>query len=1199
MACHLHLPNIILPKGISGRKGRFLVLFAFFKDSKKKQKGLFGGLIEKNGKNSIKDAFAFGKQRRNPYFEQENTACAAFICRKSPFYQINHTYRTFFDEPFMNCFFSFFAKQNPFGAKLSPACKSGKWLLGLMLYLLSWGVQAQKENFYLALKNAQTEEQKVVALNQVAEAELQDNNLDQAYSFGQQALDLALKTANLPQAAKSVLTLARTFRQKKQYASSLRYYLQAIKSYEKQQKKEELAAVYSEVGALYKEQEVPLKALEYYTKAKEIEEESGKSSWRTLDNIAYSHALLKNYDQAVIFYTAVLEQNKIEKDRQATLSTLRSLTDIYKEKQDYEKAAQYNQEIFELNKTAGDKEGMAISLNNLGFLYKFLGKYDDALAAFQQALDLQTTELRPFTVLTNIGVIHQVKGDYTSSANYFSQALKAAKQRNAPAEIAQAYNYLATIYLIKRDFPNARTHAQEAIKIAAQQDAKPILATSFRTMADIYQRQNDYRNAFAFYNQYAALRDTLLLQERNELQASLQRQMTFEKSEKELKLLLVDEEIQDLATKQKQLETEKKLQDLEIQLRDKDLQEFALKNEQLERQRTQQALLLTQQQLEAEKRNQQILSLEKDKAIQDLALKQKELEEEQRREALKAAKEQNKLQNEKLALQEETIKAEQQQKLYSYIALGLAALTILLVAIGFFQQQKARKKLGKQYEQIAAQKYEIEKQNAQLETQKQEILVQNEELEQQQEEILAQRDSIEHKNLQLEAQKEVLVQKNKEVEVLYQNISNISEIGREITSSLDASQIEAMVYANVNAIMPADVFGIGVLEPENHRIRFEGVVEKGAILSKHYDKLREKHKFSVQCLLERKEIVIQDLAKEYPSFQQDDENAGETPASLIYLPLFLKEKPFGVMTVQSFKPNSYSSQEVTMLRALASYAATALDNAQNYELIQAKNRHITDSIRYAQTIQQAVLPANERLNKVLKQYFIVYKPKDIVSGDFYWFSQAEGKMFVAVVDCTGHGVPGAFMSMIGNTILNETVNEKKIYDPAQILTRLHKGVKQALKQEAALNPERRVNDDGMDVVLCSLDFREETQDKVKVLFAGAKRPLIYVLPQTQEAAYVRGDNKSIGGFRERKTVDFVQHEFEFPRNTVLYLTSDGFADQQNPEQIKFGTPRLLQALAENAAEDMANQKVLLEVALENHQRSEEQRDDITILGIKL
>jgi serine phosphatase RsbU (regulator of sigma subunit) len=189
--------------------------------------------------------------------------------------------------------------------------------------------------------------------------------------------------------------------------------------------------------------------------------------------------------------------------------------------------------------------------------------------------------------------------------------------------------------------------------------------------------------------------------------------------------------------------------------------------------------------------------------------------------------------------------------------------------------------------------------------------------------------------------------------------------------------------------------------------------------------------------------------------------------------------------------------------------------------------------------------------------------------------------------------------MIGNTILNETVNEKKIYAPAQILAHLHKGVKQALKQELALNPERRTNDDGMDVVLCSLDFAQEAQNQVKVVFAGAKRPLIYVLPKAQEAVYVRGDNKSIGGFRERKVMEFVQHEFEFPKDTILYLTSDGFADQQNPEQIKFGTQHLLQVLAENAAEDMANQKVLLEVALENHQRSEEQRDDITILGIRL
>ena len=153
---------------------------------------------------------------------------------------------------------------------------------------------------------------------------------------------------------------------------------------------------------------------------------------------------------------------------------------------------------------------------------------------------------------------------------------------------------------------------------------------------------------------------------------------------------------------------------------------------------------------------------------------------------------------------------------------------------------------------------------------------------------------------------------------------------------------------------------------------------------------------------------------------------------------------------------------------------------QQKTIIEHHNIEIMDSIKYAKNIQEALLPSLSEVGNLFPQSFVLYMPKDIVSGDFYWFAQNGSTRFIAAVDCTGHGVPGAFMSIVGNTLLNEIVNEKKITVPGDILLELHKGVKIALNQNAK-EFERR---DGMDITLCA--FNVNTNE---MQYAGANRPL--------------------------------------------------------------------------------------------------------------
>lgn len=253
-----------------------------------------------------------------------------------------------------------------------------------------------------------------------------------------------------------------------------------------------------------------------------------------------------------------------------------------------------------------------------------------------------------------------------------------------------------------------------------------------------------------------------------------------------------------------------------------------------------------------------------------------------------------------------------------------------------------------------------------------------------------------------------------------------------------------------------------------------------------------------------------------------------------------------------------------------------------------KNKDITSSIHYAQRIQNAILPDLEYFNNSFPDSFILYKPKDIVSGDFYWFSEIKGKKIFAVVDCTGHGVPGAFMSMIGHNLLNQIVIEKGIIDSDQILNELNNGVQKSLKQDV----ENSRTTDGMDVVLCVYDESENT-----ICFSGAYRPL-YIL-NNQQLRIIDPNKFPIGGnqFDEKRV--FSSSKIDISSGDAFYLFSDGYADQFGGESgKKFMTKRFQNVLREINHLPMPQQSIILEKTISEWMGNEPQVDDILIVGVK-
>ena len=256
--------------------------------------------------------------------------------------------------------------------------------------------------------------------------------------------------------------------------------------------------------------------------------------------------------------------------------------------------------------------------------------------------------------------------------------------------------------------------------------------------------------------------------------------------------------------------------------------------------------------------------------------------------------------------------------------------------------------------------------------------------------------------------------------------------------------------------------------------------------------------------------------------------------------------------------------------------------------IERQRLKITDSILYASRIQKALMVPSEELDKLLPSHFILNKPKDIVSGDYYWVSKKEDRLIIAVADCTGHGVPGAFMSILGISFLNEIVNNLDTPRASEILNELRGLVVKALGQTGQRDEAR----EGMEMAMCMVDFNRRM-----IQFSGAFRPL-YLISEG-ELSVINGDRMPIGIYEE-KMVSFSNREVPFKENDIIYLFTDGYVDQIGGlERKTFKSARFKKLLKEISHRPMEEQNSILREEHEIWRAGREQIDDILILGIRL
>lgn len=443
------------------------------------------------------------------------------------------------------------------------------------------------------------------------------------------------------------------------------------------------------------------------------------------------------------------------------------------------------------------------------------------------------------------------------------------------------------------------------------------------------------------------------------------------------------------------------------------------------------------------------------------------------------------------------------------------------------------------------------------------------------------------------------------------DLSTILKVSQTISKEINLSgllkKITRLVIENAGAQK-----GFLILEKGNTwAIEAEGSAEGNVTSltgSQSIDDSDRISKSVIHYAIRTKENVVLDNASNDEMFYGDPYIIKNQPKSILCSPMTIRGKISGIWYLENnLAVGAFTKERLKVLDMLSSQISISLVNARIYQelddlnknlelkveertrQLDNKNRQIMDSINYALNIQSSMLPKDERMRSYLSDYFMIWKPRDVVGGDFYWFEAFGDNFLIAVADCTGHGVPGALMTMTASSVLNRIVHSICRDEPARILKEFNRLMRASLNQDISST----LSDDGLDIGICYVMAKER-----EMIFAGAKIPLYYCTDNTLKV--IRGDRQSIGYKRSKENFEYKSHTVEIKKNSVFFLATDGFIHQNGGEKdFSFGRKRFKEVLSINSNKPLREQKSILELRLKEYQGNELQRDDITVLGFKV
>ena len=493
-----------------------------------------------------------------------------------------------------------------------------------------------------------------------------------------------------------------------------------------------------------------------------------------------------------------------------------------------------------------------------------------------------------------------------------------------------------------------------------------------------------------------------------------------------------------------------------------------------------------------------------------------------------------------------------------------------------------------------------------------------------------------YRSLSIRKKQNKLIENQKTaIESSYKNLEILNNISNEITSSLNLTSVMELIYKNVSALMDVSFFIISTYDEKENSVEIKYSVKNGKVVDEEFKtSILNPNSYIAKTIQSKNEIIILDEDTERskylkgPSTLHGKEDLNTK--SHIFIPLFIKDKVIGLFSVQSTNKYAYDITQIEILRSLAPVIAVALSNAEAYHkidnanveitaqknIVEEKQKEILDSIEYALRIQTAILPPQKIVKQHLENSFILYKPKDIVAGDFYWMetvqladglisglanenkfknnqpinSSANQLILFAACDCTGHGVPGAMVSVVCHNALNRAVREFGLIEPASILDKT-----QEIVLENFSKSEEDIKD-GMDISLCALNFNKvQNFVEVTLQWAGANNPLWLI--RNGEFVEVKADKQPIG--MDENHHPFTNHTFTLNSGDTIYIFSDGFADQFSPADKKLMKKNFKNLLLDIQHKSMPDQHDYLNTYIENWKGNMEQTDDILVIGVRV
>jgi len=887
-----------------------------------------------------------------------------------------------------------------------------------------------------------------------------------------------------------------------------------------------------------------------------------------------------DYEKAAEYLNKSLHLHEKKNDLSAVASDYYDIGALYEKSGNYHKWLEYALKILKIRETIGDTTGIALAYNNAGWGYQLIGDFKKALECQLKSYQLYLDAGQDISIaypIGNLGLIYNELGEYEKAIEYSTKSMAIFEKTKDVGGVAESHSNIGNAYVRLGDYRKAIEHLEKGLALAKEADVLYEMKNAYSGLSRCYEKTGDFKKAHENYKLFTLIRDSIVNQENSDRVSRMQFSMENEKSQKAIELqnktiLLSEAELERQRTLTYSAIAGVLLTILLLFFVFRGYSQKKKSNKDLEQKVNERTVEVVKQKEEIEK------SYRNTKLLSDIG-----------REITASLR------------VEEII-----EKVYANINTLMDA---SVLAIGIYEADKNRLCFPGDIEK--GEKLPVNYEELNDENRTAVWCFKN-----QREIIINEIDKDYGKYFPGKA-KPAPVSGATSESIIYLPLTSKSRIGVITTQSFKPNayseyQIDIIrslaIYVTI-ALENASLYGNMEAEVKKRTAEIEKQKEELAKLSivasktdnaiiiadaqaniewvnASYTRLTG---YTLEDLkaMNRTNIMI---VSGNPKIQGILDDCIRKSKPAVYEVMNRTKDGRDIWVQTTLTPITGEDGKIRNLVAIdtdiTELKRVETEIKQQHAIISEKNKHITDSINYAKRIQDAILPADHTVKTMLPDAFVLYKPKDIVSGDFYWMTEKAGKLFFAVVDCTGHGVPGAFVSIIGYNGLYRSVNEFGLTKPSEILDKLNELVEETFGR----NNETQIND-GMDIALCSYD------PKTRMLeFAGANNPL-YIISKG-DFSEIKGDKQPIGAFDHRKK--FSNHAVTLKKEDVIYIFSDGYADQfGGAAKKKFKYNQFKSMLTGLNGMPMPEQKENLNNTIVNWMGDIEQLDDICVIGVRI